>query len=43
MDKEHLWGWDQELISVPGFGFFPSKVDDELEALTEVRTSFSAN
>ena len=36
MGQDYLWGWDRELISVPGFGFFPSKVDNELEALTEV-------
>ena len=37
-DKEDYWGWKDKLISVPGFGYFPPKVNDELDALTEVLT-----
>ena len=37
-DKEDYWGWKEKLISVPGFGYFPPKVNDELDALTEVLT-----
>ena len=37
-DKEDYWGWKDKLISVPGFGYFPPKVNDELDTLTEVLT-----
>ena len=33
---EDHWGWNGELTSVPGFGFFPQKVNDELDAMTKV-------
>ena len=32
------WGWDSKpLIKVPGFGFIPSDVDEQLNALSEVK------
>ena len=37
-DIEDYWGWNEDPIPVPGFGYFPSKVNQELDDLTEVRT-----
>ena len=34
---EDYWGWNEEIIPVPRFGYFPSKVNQELDDLTEVR------
>ena len=34
--SEDPWGWEGELTPVPGFGFFPHKVNDELDAMTKV-------
>lgn len=30
------WGWDGQLSPVPGFGFFPGRVNSELDAMTKV-------
>ena len=30
------WGWDGPLTPVPGFGFFPKRVNDELDHMTQV-------
>lgn len=32
---EDYWGWNKDLTRVPGFGVFPQKVNDELDAMTE--------
>ena len=31
-----LWGWDGPLSPVSGFGFFPGRVNSELDAMTKV-------
>ena len=30
------WGWNGNLGSVPGFGYFPEKVNIELDEMTQV-------
>ena len=35
-DIESYWGWKDDLIPVQGFGYFPQKVNKELDDLTEV-------
>jgi len=32
---EDHWGWNNDLTPVIGFGFFPQKVNDELDAMTQ--------
>ena len=41
MDKlpAHDWGWDGQLVPLPGFGFFPQRVRQELEDMANVRKS----
>ena len=45
-DSEYFdgWGWEDDVVPVPGFGFFPSVMKEELEEeaedfLREVRVS----
>ena len=33
------WGWDGNLIPVLGFGYFPDKVNIELDEMTKVHCS----
>ena len=33
------WGWDGLLRPVPGFGYFPEKVNTELDDMTKVHCS----
>ena len=35
-EPSDLWGWDGHLTPVPGFGFFPGRVNHELDAMTKV-------
>ena len=36
-EYEHDWGWDSEpLLPVPGFGFLPAALHQELDQMTRV-------
>ena len=37
------WGWDGVLTTVPGFGYFPAKVNTELDDMTKVNSSVFNN
>ena len=38
-DKDQM-AWDGPLTPVPGFGFFPKRVNDELDHMTQVRSLY---
>ena len=36
-NEQDQWGWDGHLTPVPGFGFLPKRVNDELDHMTQVK------
>ena len=38
-NQDHM-AWDGPLTPVPGFGFYPKRVNDELDHMTQVRLLF---
>ena len=38
---QDMWGWGGSLTPVPGFGFFPKRVNDELDHMTQVSHAYS--
>lgn len=36
-DIRNHWEWDKNLTRVSGFGYFPEKVNKELDDVTEVK------